>query len=188
MSCPLIWVISCEVFCELLMCGGLSVSCRMTLAQCCWEVKLPAISTANIFVYRSALWYYHKKIHNFSLFQWRPKNIVTNSNKIIPQNIGFNHTSNSKGDTCRCKPRNLNQKQTQTRLKAIGTIGPSDVAGREIWNIRSLCGKQRQVYHLIFRSLLVSLTQTLHRVTEYKPTCKSDSILYNWNFVCVWHS
>ena len=67
----------------------------------------------------------------------------------------------------RGKPRNLNQKRTQTRPKAVGTICPSDVAGREIWNIRSLCGKQRQVYHLIFRSLLVCLTQTLHRVNKY---------------------
>ena len=33
--------------------------------------------------------------------------------------------------TC-CKPRNLNQKRTQTRPKAFGTICPSDVAGREI--------------------------------------------------------
>ena len=48
---------------------------------------------------------------------------------------------------CRCKrPRNLNQKRTQTRPKAVGTICPSDVAGREIWNIRSLCGKQRPPY------------------------------------------
>ena len=32
-----------------------------------------------------------------------------------------------------CKrPRNLNQKRTQTRPKAVGTICPSDVAGREI--------------------------------------------------------
>ena len=30
------------------------------------------------------------------------------------------------------KPRNLNQKRTQTRPKAVGTICPSDVAGREI--------------------------------------------------------
>ena len=66
----------------------------------------------------------------------------------------------------RKKPRNLNQKRTQTRPKAVGTICPSDVAGREIWNIWSLCGKQRQVYHLIFRSLLVWLTQTLHRVNQ----------------------
>ena len=29
-------------------------------------------------------------------------------------------------------PRNLNQKRTQTRPKAVGTICPSDVAGREI--------------------------------------------------------
>ena len=32
----------------------------------------------------------------------------------------------------RGKPRNLNQKRTQTRPKAVGTICPSDVAGREI--------------------------------------------------------
>ena len=30
------------------------------------------------------------------------------------------------------KPRNLNQKRTQTRPKAVGTICPFDVAGREI--------------------------------------------------------
>ena len=30
------------------------------------------------------------------------------------------------------KPRNLNQKWTQTRPKAVGTICPSDVAGGEI--------------------------------------------------------
>ena len=30
------------------------------------------------------------------------------------------------------RPRNLNQKRTQTRPKAVGTICPSDVAGREI--------------------------------------------------------
>ena len=30
------------------------------------------------------------------------------------------------------KPRNLNQKRTQTRPKAVGTICPSDVAGREM--------------------------------------------------------
>ena len=65
------------------------------------------------------------------------------------------------------KPRNLNQKRTQTRPKAVGTICPSDMAGREIWNIWSLCGKQRQVYHLIFLSLLVCLTQTLHIVNKY---------------------
>ena len=65
------------------------------------------------------------------------------------------------------KPRNLNQKRTQTRPKAVGTICLSDVAGREIWNIWSLCVKQKQVYHLIFRSLLVWLTQTLHRVNKY---------------------
>ena len=32
----------------------------------------------------------------------------------------------------RKKPRNLNQKRTQTRPKAVGTICPSDMAGREI--------------------------------------------------------
>ena len=35
-------------------------------------------------------------------------------------------------DNVRGKPRNLNQKRTQTRPKAVGTICPSDVAGREI--------------------------------------------------------
>ena len=30
------------------------------------------------------------------------------------------------------KPRNLNQKRTQTRPKAVGKICPSDVAGRDI--------------------------------------------------------